>query len=181
MFTIIPIFSRAVSWGARRKVSWWPRAEFHGFFIFIDAANSQISLNPEKKEKNIKANKRSLFPAFSAITVHVFQSILSNQPAKSLSLFINGLFFSNLNYEVAKKIENLFCFLAANTCTYRGPIFAHRARRPRIVDVLGHWELTLVQRWRSEGMVVFLPFCVYFARLVSIIDRSNCKNCIIYL
>ena len=50
------------------------------FFIFIDAANSQISLNPEKKEKNIRANKRLLFPAFSAITVHVFQSILSNHP-----------------------------------------------------------------------------------------------------
>ena len=49
------------------------------------------------------------------------------------------------------------------------------------MDVLGHWELTLVQRWRAEGMVVFLPFFIYFARLVAIIDGSNSKNYIIYL
>jgi len=48
------------------------------------------------------------------------------------------------------------------------------------VDVLGHWELTLIQRWRVEGMVVFLPFFIYFARLVAIIDGSNRKNYIIY-
>ena len=33
------------------------------------------------------------------------------------------------------------------------------------MDVLGHWELTLIQRWRAEGMVVFLLFFIYFARL----------------
>ena len=89
--------------------------------------------------------------------------------------------FSNLSYEVAKKIKNLFFFLAANTCTHQGPIFPHRDRRPRIVDVLGHWELTLIQRWRAEGMVVFLLFFIYFARLVAIIGRSNSKNGIVYL
>ena len=49
------------------------------------------------------------------------------------------------------------------------------------MDVSGHWELTLIQRWRGEGMVVFLPFFIYFARLVAIIGRSNSKKCIIYL
>ena len=49
------------------------------------------------------------------------------------------------------------------------------------MDVLGHWELTLIQRWRTEGMVVFLSFFIYFARLVVIVGRSNSKNCIIYL
>ena len=49
------------------------------------------------------------------------------------------------------------------------------------MDVLGHWELTLIQRWRAEGMVVFLPFFINFARLVAIIGRSNRKSCIIYL
>ena len=49
------------------------------------------------------------------------------------------------------------------------------------MDVLGHWKLTLFQRWRAEGMVVSLSFFIYFARLVAIIGRSNSKNCIIYL
>ena len=49
------------------------------------------------------------------------------------------------------------------------------------MDVLGHWKLTLTQRWRAEGMVVFLRFFIYFARLVAIIGRSDSKNCIIYL
>ena len=31
------------------------------------------------------------------------------------------------------------------------------------------------------SMVVFLPFFIYFARLVAIIDGSNSKNYIIYL
>ena len=40
--------------------------------------------------------------------------------------------------------------------------------------VFGHWELkTLIQRWREEGMVVFLPFFIYFARSEAIIDRST--------
>ena len=62
-----------------------------------------------------------------------------------------------------------------------GPYFYAGARRPRIVDVLGHWELTLIRRWGAEGMVVFLLFFIHFARLVAIIGRSNSKNCIIYL
>ena len=49
------------------------------------------------------------------------------------------------------------------------------------MDVLGHWKLTLIQRWHAKGMVVFLPFFIYFARLVAIRGRSNSKNCIIYL
>ena len=49
------------------------------------------------------------------------------------------------------------------------------------MDVLGHWKLTLIQRWHAEGMVVFLPFFIYFARLVVIIGRSDSKTCIIYL
>ena len=49
------------------------------------------------------------------------------------------------------------------------------------MDGLGHWKLTLVQRWRAEGMVVFLRFFIYFARLVAIIGRSDSKNCIIYV
>ena len=49
------------------------------------------------------------------------------------------------------------------------------------MDVLGHWKLTLIQRWRVEDVVVFLPFFIYFARLVAIIGRSNSKNCISYL
>ena len=36
------------------------------------------------------------------------------------------------------------------------------------MDVLGHWKLTVIQRWCAEGMVVFLPFFIYFARLVAI-------------
>ena len=27
------------------------------------------------------------------------------------------------------------------------------------MDVLGHWELTLIQRWRVEGMFVFHLLC----------------------
>ena len=81
-----------------------------------------------------------------------------------------------------KKIGNLLrFFLATNTCTHRGPIFPQGERRPRTVDVLGHWELTLIQRWRAEGMVVSLPFFIYFARLVAIRDKSDSKNCIVYL
>ena len=49
------------------------------------------------------------------------------------------------------------------------------------MDVLGHWELTLIPRWRAEGMFDFLPFFIYFVRLVAIIDGSNSKNYIIYL
>ena len=49
------------------------------------------------------------------------------------------------------------------------------------MDVLGHWELTLIQRWRAEGMVVSLPFFIYFARLVAIRGKSDSKNCIVYL
>ena len=49
------------------------------------------------------------------------------------------------------------------------------------MDVLGHWELTLIPRWRAEGMFVFLPFFIYLVRLVAIIDGSNSKNYIIYL
>ena len=78
----------------------------------------------------------------------------------------------------AKKLENLF-FLAVHAPN--GPLFFRRERRPRIVDVLGHWELILIQRWRAEGMVVFLPYFIYFARLVAIIDRSDRNNNIIYL
>ena len=48
------------------------------------------------------------------------------------------------------------------------------------MDVLGHWKLTLIQRWRAEGMVVFLRFFIYFARLVAIIGISNSKNCMFY-
>ena len=49
------------------------------------------------------------------------------------------------------------------------------------MDVLGHWELTLIQRWRAEGIVGFLLFFILSARLVAIIGRSDSKNCIIYL
>ena len=73
-------------------------------------------------------------------------------------------FLVDLRNKVAEKIANLFYFfLAANTCTHWGPIFQQRARRPRIVVDLGHWKLSLIQRWRAEGMVgfslVFHLFC----------------------
>ena len=61
------------------------------------------------------------------------------------------------------KDANSMLFSAANTCTHRGPMFQPRRRRPPIVDDLGHWELSLIQRWRAEGMVgsspVFHLFC----------------------
>ena len=63
-------------------------------------------------------------------------------------------FFVDLSNKVTEQIASLFYFfLAANTYTHRGP--GPWARRPRIVVDLGHWELSLIQRWRAEGMVGF--------------------------
>ena len=115
------------------------------------------------------------FLPFLLLQSMYFSSLCQTDPAKSLSPFINGIFFQ---IWAAKKLENLF-FLAAHAPN--GPLFFRRKRRPCIVDVLGHWELTLIQRWRAEGMVVFLPNFIYFARLVAIIDRSDRNNNIIYL
>ena len=55
------------------------------------------------------------------------------------------------------------------------------------MDVLGHWELNLILKkygaWKEgrHAMVDFLPFFIFFARLVAIKDGLNRKNCIFYL
>ena len=114
----------------------------------------------------------------------MFQSILSKPPLLNFIPFISFLFFfffGDLSDKVAEKWK-VCVFLAANTCTHRGPTFQQRARRPRIVDDLGPWELKstkskMVRGRQRKAWLVFLSFFIYFARLVAIIGGSNSKNC----
>ena len=79
----------------------------------------------------------------------------NNPPHKVIPIYFCA-FLVDLRNKVAEKIANPFYFfLTANTCTHWGPIFQQRASRPRFVVDLGHWELSLIQRWRAEGMVGF--------------------------
>ena len=103
------------------------------------------------------------------------QSMCFTASLKSLLNFILLIsvfffFFFKIGAIKSQKSRNSKFFLAANTCTYRGPIFQQRARRPRIVDDLGPWELKSTksnQRWRAEGnaegvvgfYLVFHLFC----------------------
>ena len=51
-----------------------------------------------------------------------------------------------------------------------GPYFCSRARRPRIVDVSGHWELNLNLKKKDDardGPESMVDFFVHFARLVA--------------
>ena len=108
---------------------------------------------------------------FQSDPVHVFQSVLLNQPRlKFIPIYFCTYFLdlSRLERQSREKdSKSIYFFLAANTCTHRGPIFLQRAKRPRIVDVLGHWELSKIQRWRFEGMVGFSPVFHLFCKVSS--------------
>ena len=94
----------------------------------------------------------------------IIQSILSKQPRiKFISIYFCALLV-DLSNKVAEKIASLFYFFWQQIhAPTRAVFFQRRARRPRIVVDLGHWELNLIQRWRAEGMVgfslVFHLFC----------------------
>ena len=91
------------------------------------------------------------------------------------------VYFYTFSYKFKVQRTHTELGLPVQTHAPTGALFSLRAKRPRIVDVFGPWEPTLIQRWREKGMVVFFSFFIYFARLVVIIDRSNRNNCIIYL
>ena len=59
-------------------------------------------------EEKHQSDQELTISCLSAITVHLFPPILSNQHRNPHLL--KDFFFSNLSYEVAKKIENLFLF-----------------------------------------------------------------------
>ena len=119
----------------------------HKFTIMSKARQKRKT---EEKKKNTRVSERLLHPTIFSIIlqsdpVHVFQSILLNQPRLKFIFIYFCTYFLDLSRferQSGKKIASLFHFLAANTCTHRGPIFQQRAKRPRIVDVLGHWELS---------------------------------------
>ena len=92
-----------------------------------------------------------------------FSLFCQNKPPHKVYPHLFLCFFVDLSNKVAGNLASLFYFFYQQTCTHRGPIFQQRARRPRIVVDLGHWELSLIQRWRAKGMVgfslVFHLFC----------------------
>ena len=70
----------------------------------------------------------------------------------------------------------------ANPKANPGPTFKQSARRPRIVDCFGPWELKSTTSKMARGRqhkawLVFLSFFICFARLVAIIGGSNSKDC----
>ena len=87
----------------------------------------------------------------------MFQSILPKPPLLNFIPFV-CLFvclFCRSQRQSHRKVESLWFFWLqthAPTGDDRGPTFQQTARRPRIVDDLGPWELkTQNQRWRAEG------------------------------
>ena len=102
--------------------------------------------------------------------VHVFQSILLNQPRlKFIFIYFCTYFLglSRFERQSREKDSKSILFFSSKTFTNRGPIFQQRAKRPRVVDVLGHWELSYIQRWRAEGMVGFSPVFHLFCKVSS--------------
>ena len=115
----------------------------------------------------------------------MFQSILSKPLLLNFIPFVSFrffFFFCRSQRQSRGKVESLDFFLAANTCTHRGPTFKQNARRPRIVDYFGSWELKSTKSKMARGRhqkawLVFLSFFICFARLVAIIGGSNSKKC----
>ena len=115
----------------------------------------------------------------------MFQSILPKPPLLNFIPFVClfvCFFFCTSQRQSHRKVESLCFFLAANTCTHRGLTFQQTARRPRIVDDLGAWELKstkskMARRRQQKAWLVFISFFIYFARLVAIIGGSNSKDC----
>ena len=112
----------------------------------------------------------------------MFQSILSKPPLLNFIPFVSFvlIFFCRSQRQSRRKVESQCVFL--NTFTHRGPTFQQRARRPRIVNDLGPWELKrtkskMARRRQQKAWLVFLSFFIYFARLVAIIGGSNSKDC----
>ena len=71
------------------------------------------------------------------------------------------------------------CFFSNKHINPSGSYFSARRKEAAHCGRFGALE-TNIQRWRAEGMVVFQPFLIYFARLVAIIGRSDSNTCTIY-
>ena len=84
-----------------------------------------------------------------------FSLFCQNNPPHKVYPHLFLCFFVDLSNKVAEKIASLFYFFSSTHVHPPGPYISERARRPRIVVDLGHWKLSLIQRWRAEGMVGF--------------------------
>ena len=109
----------------------------------------------------------------------MFQSVLSKPHLLNFIPFLS--FFCRSQRQSRRKVEGL-CY----TCTHLG-LPGARARRPRIVDDLGPWELKSTKSKMARGRqcmqrawLVFISFFIYFARLVAIIGGTNSKDCTRY-
>ena len=77
--------------------------------------------------------------------VHVFQSILLNQPQLKFIFIYFCTYFLDLSRferQSREKDSKSILFFSSKHMHPPGPYFQQRAKRPRIVDVLGHWELS---------------------------------------
>ena len=79
----------------------------------------------------------------------------AKQPPHKVYPHLFLCFFVDLSNKVAEKIASLFYLFSSKHMHPPGPYISERATRPRMVVDLGHWELSLIQRWRAEGMVGF--------------------------
>ena len=68
------------------------------------------------------------------------------------------VYFYTFSYKFKVQRTHTELGLPVQTHAPTGALFSLRALRPRIVDVFGPWEPTLIQRWREKGMVVFFRF-----------------------
>ena len=66
--------------------------------------------------------------------------------------------FHTFSYKFKVQRTHTELGLPVQTHALTGALFSLKAKTPRIVDVFGLWEPTLIQRWREEGMVVFSRF-----------------------
>ena len=98
----------------------------------------------------------------------MFQSILSQQPDLKFIPFISVFFFFvDLSDRKSQKDSEsmLLFFLAANSCTHRGPIISAKSKEAAHYGRFGALGTkNLIQRWRVEGMVGF------FSRFSSILQ-----------
>ena len=112
----------------------------------------------------------------------MFQSILSQQPDLKFIPFISVFFFCRSERQSLRKIESMLFFLAADTCTHRGPIISANSKEAAHCGRFGALGTKNVIQKMARGRHgwVFLSLFIYFARLVAIIGGSYSKNCRTY-
>ena len=110
--------------------------------------------------------------------VHVFQFISSRQPRSNFIPFISVFFFFFFFLQIGamkSQKQKRYRFLAANTCTHRGPTFSAKSKETAQcgrVGALGTKKYKIkdgAPKAMQKAWLVFLSFFIYFARLVAMI------------